>query len=309
MATGPREKIGAVQKIELDEAAIILGVSKRTLVRTIEEVCKKSDLSRRKPAVVAVAEIFCNCPKDEDVKAGQVFQAVGGQVGQSGINNAPIVIEEFILPVPELPTNPAHDMAMVPEESPEASTKALTAIFGSWVSRSVDKSHQPISNPTLLSADKKTEKLNAQLTAELKKIVERSQGKSGRKPWNSVLEKLRKINELGMGAPLGAFENQSFSDLTKRAIGKFVSFGDFVYRGKPADTWLFIELISDRSLIELFSVTLADIEGGRLVELTLKQWSEHFMQSVAKKKADEEALVLEEELKKHEIQLKNSGSS
>lgn len=233
-----KKTLGPTQRIETIEVAVIIGVNKSTLERSIDKLVTGKGLANARNADVArLAPLFFVAENTRtDVTAGQVYATLG-------------------LPLPRDP----QGMEYVPIAL--ARTRAVA----------VPKAGaKPPRKRTKELKEKDLAKLGADQLKDLliEKVKQTSKLGGGRVPAKAITLIGQALEKCGHPAQI-MVGGLSLSKLSARTFTRFGTFGNFLASAGPSDLWLCVLATEDSRPIDIFAATAKEVRYGRLAALNV----------------------------------------
>lgn len=227
-----RIRLGPLQSITTSEVAVIIGVDKSTLERSIDKLSKGQSLANARNADVALlAPLFFAAESTKtDVPAAQVYETLGLPLPRDpkGMEYVPISLARTrAVAIPKAGAKPARN------RTKELKEKDL--------------------------AELGTDQLRDLLTKKITHI-------HGRVPGQAIELIMQALDKRGC-SPQGTLFGIPLSKIRAGTFARFGTFGNFLASAGPSDLWLCVLATEDSRPIDIFAAMPKELRYGRLAAL------------------------------------------
>jgi len=229
-----RKTLGPMQKITTSEVAVIIGVDKSTLERSIDKLSTGETLANTRNADVArMAPLFFAAESTKtDVTAAQVYATLGLPLPRDpkGMEYVPIALARTReVAVPKAGAKPARKRAkeLKEEDLAELGTDQLRDL-----------------------------------------LTQKSTQTHGRVPGKAIELIMQALDKRGC-SPQGKVRGYSLSEINAGTFARFGTFGNFLASAGPSDLWLCVLATEDSRPVDIFAATPKELRYGRLAALNV----------------------------------------
>jgi hypothetical protein len=251
MSSTARTELGPDQRVSIQQAAVFIGASERSLRRTIQKLREGGEPSRTANGwQLQAAKAFVDHEvQRRDLTVSGLYRAIG--------EPAPIAAVT-VARIGDPPRQPKQVRNRLDDITEDLSSAASAAEATAEERKSVREKLVALKN------------------------------RRGRPSWAQIAAVVEWLREAGE-CPMEIFKGVSLAKLTKDNIPRFTTFADFLVQATPADRWIFVFSTAESRPVDLLRAEDDPTRYGFVVSLSLSEYVHLMAAAVDREQREDEA--------------------